>query len=318
MVHHTTSLPPLNNCLHGCTTLPPLNICLNGCTTPPSLNICLHGCTTPSPLNICLHGCTTPPPLNITDWIPQVSYAIIANICHQKYIYIYLKVIDILITMDFQLTVTQKMKKINKAYLNTIFSRSVSSGLHSSFWKLFCWGMQVRQQCLLGSYSAAEGWTDTNAYWEALLQSKAGQISMLTGNSHTNAYQELFCWGRMERHQCLLGAFLLRKAGQTPSSSTEEGWTDTNAYWELFCWGRLDRCQCLGAQIPMLTSSSSAEEGMTDIYAYWEAPLLRKAGRMQYLLDRHQFFLGSSSSEKGWTYTKIFYWGRLDRHWKRL
>ena len=33
----------------------------------------------------------------------------------------------------------------------------------------------------LEALSAEEGWTDTNAYWEALLLRKAGQTSMLTG-----------------------------------------------------------------------------------------------------------------------------------------
>ena len=58
--------------------------------------------------------------------------------------------------------------------------------------KLFHRGRLDRYQCLLGSSSAEEGWTDTNAHWDALL---------------------------------------LRMAGQAPSSSTTEGWTDTNAHW---------------------------------------------------------------------------------------
>ncbi len=33
------------------------------------------------------------------------------------------------------------------------------------------------------SSSAEEGWTDTNAYWEALLLRKVGQTPMLTGSS---------------------------------------------------------------------------------------------------------------------------------------
>ena len=98
---------------------------------------------------------------------------------------------------------------------------------------------------LTGSSFAEEGWRDTNSYWETLL---------------------------------------LRKAGQTPSSSTKED-----------------------GHTPMLTGSSSVEEGWTDTNAYWEAPLLRKAGQMQCLLDRHKFLLGSSSAEKGWICTKLFY-----------
>ena len=53
-------------------------------------------------------------------------------------------------------------------------------GLHGSFWKVFCWGRLDRHQCLLGSSSAEEGWTDTNAYWEAPLLRKARQTPMFT------------------------------------------------------------------------------------------------------------------------------------------
>ena len=97
-----------------------------------------------------------------------------------------------------------------------------------------------------------EGRTDTNAYWEALLLRKAGQTPMLTG--------KLFCRGRLDGNQCLLGG-----------SSAEEGRTDTNAYWEALLRGRQDRHQCL-------LGSSSAEEGWMDTNVYWEAPLLKKAG----------------------------------------
>ena len=68
-----------------------------------------------------------------------------------------------------------------------------------------------RHQCLLGSSSAEEGCTDTNAYWK------------------------LFSWGRLHRHQCLLEALQLRKAAQTPmltGSSSAEKAADTIAYWK--------------------------------------------------------------------------------------
>ena len=65
-----------------------------------------------------------------------------------QYIYIF-KVIDILIAMHFQLDSHTKNQRINKAYLNTTLSRSVSSGLHISFWKLFCLGRLDRHQALL-------------------------------------------------------------------------------------------------------------------------------------------------------------------------
>ena len=212
--------------------------------------------------------------------------------------------------------------------------------------KLFCWGRLDRHQCYC-ELCAEEGWTDANAYWEAPLLRKAGQTPMLTGSSDTNAYQELFCWGRLDRHQCYWElcaeegwtdanahweAPLLRKAGQTPmltgSSSPEEGWTDTNAYWEapllrkagqtpmltrkLLCWGRLDRHQCSAKLL-------CAEEGWADTNAYWEAPLLRKTGQTPMLtgkllcwggLDRHQCLLGSTSAEEGWTDTNA-YWEAL-------
>ena len=196
-----------------------------------------------------------------------------------------------------------------------------------------CWGRLDRRQCLLGSSSAEECWTDTNAYWElrhqclpgALLLRKAGQTPMLTGSSDTNAYQDLFSRGRLDRHQCSVKLLC-----------AEEGWADTNAYWEapllrkarqtpmltrkLLCWGRLDRHQCSAKLL-------CAEEGWADTSAYWEAPLLRKAGQTPMLtgkllcwggLDRHQCLLGSSSAGKaGQTPMltgKLFCWGRLDRH----
>ena len=67
-------------------------------------------------------------------------------------------------------------------------------------------------QCILGSSSAEEGWTDNNANWEAFLLRKVGltpSSSTEEGWTYANAYWEL-------RHQCLAGALLLRKAGHTP------------------------------------------------------------------------------------------------------
>ena len=40
---------------------------------------------------------------------------------------------------------------------------------------------QQQTTMLSGSSSAEEGWTDGNAYWEAPLLRKAGQMPMLTG-----------------------------------------------------------------------------------------------------------------------------------------
>ena len=218
---------------------------------------------------------------------------------------------------------------------------------HQFLLEALCWGRLDWHQCLLGSSSAEEGCTDTNAYWEALLLIKAAQTPMLTGklfcwgrldwqclqcllgSSSAEGWKaaqtpmltgKLFCWGRLHRYQCLL-----RKAAQTPMLA-EEGWTDTNAYWEALCWGRLDWHQCWEAllltkaaqtQTPRLhrhqclLGSSSAEEGWTDTNAYWEALLLRRLHRHQCLLGSSSCYtdtkLGSSSAEEGYTDTNS-YW----------
>ena len=109
-----------------------------------------------------------------------------------------------------------------------------------------------------------------------------------------SSFWKLFCWGRLHRHQWLLGC-----------SSAGEGCTDTNAYWDalllrkaaqtpmligkLFFWGRLHRHQCL-------LGSSSAGEGYTDTSAYWDALLLGKVAQTLVLTGM------------------LFCWGRLHRH----
>ena len=80
------------------------------------------------------------------------------------------------------------------------------------------------------SSSAEEGWTDTNAYWEASLLGKAGPMQCILGSSSAEEG-----W---TNNNANWEGLLLRKTGQTPSSSTEEGRTYANAYWEL-------RHQCL-------------------------------------------------------------------------
>ena len=128
-------------------------------------------------------------------------------------------------------------------------------GLYCSFWN-FSAGEAAQTPMLTGGSSAG----------------KAAQTSVLTG--------QLFCWGRLHRHQCLLEALLLGRLHKHQcllgSSSAGEGCADTNAYWrlllgkdaqtpvltgQLFCWGRLHRYQCLlealllgkDAQTPVLT-----------------------------------------------------------------